>query len=280
MKWVVETTVFEQEAPALVEEIKKQGHELHLADGKEIVWGGKPLPSPFDEKTPIVVRGSIEFCNHVKRNCDWFPGVYMDMTRYNCTEYYPIFGDKLLNDEYVMLPFGELGRRKEWLYKTLGEADTLFIRPNRGNKIFSGQLVFKENWDKDLDRLGFYDTPQDELCVVARPKKLGVECRLIVVRDRIICGTTYKDHDNELMKKPLPIYNEAFIGWANNWFKTTGYIPDTVWSLDITYDKSDGQYKVLEVGAFSCCGLYGCPPSIIVEEVSKVAQEEWDDLYG
>lgn len=285
VRWVLETAVFEKESEKLIEEIKKQGHELYLADGRETVWGGKPLPYLGDESKPTVVRGSIEFCNYLLREfCEWYPGTYMTMENYSCTHYYPYFNSRLLNEEYVMLPFGELGRRKDWLYKTLGEADTVFIRPNRGNKIFTGQLVYKENWDKDLTRLGFYDTPQDELCVVARPKKLAYECRFIVVKDRVVCGTRYKNYndvnqdsivipaDCELFKETQKIVTES------------KYQPDIVWSIDMTFDLSKDSPKdgivVMEVGAFSCCGLYGCPPDIVVREVSKAAEEDWKDIYG
>jgi hypothetical protein len=52
-----------------------------------------------------------------------------------------------------MLPIGELNRRKEFLLKTLGKENTLFIRPDDEAKLFTGQTIELERWDKDFVKL-------------------------------------------------------------------------------------------------------------------------------
>lgn len=55
------------------------------------------------------------------------------------------------------------------------------------------------------------------------------------------------------------------------------FTTDRVLTLDICQTQDD--LKVLEVNAFSTSGLYACDKDRIVEEVSKVAQDEHEQLF-
>jgi len=56
------------------------------------------------------------------------------------------------------------------------------------------------------------------------------------------------------------------------------YNPNTAWIIDICQTKA-GEYKLMEVGCFSCCGLYKCNRDIIVAAVSKAAAQEWESYH-
>jgi hypothetical protein len=273
--WIVEHFGLNHGEKLLQEEISKQGHWLLNACGKTEMYGESTIPK-IDG--PVVVMGSIQFCGYIQRKRhDLASGVYMSMDEYDCTKYYPLFGDKLLNSDYCMLPFGELCRRKEWLYDTFGVDRAVFIRPNRGNKIFTGQIVHKENWDKDVERLGFYEVQPHELCVVARPKPLGTESRFVVVNGKVIAGSDYRGMNNAFLgDQPVPLgFNDGMFKVAQEMVNKSAYKPDVCWVLDTTFDKEADAYKVLETGAFSCCGIYGCDPAAIVEHVSLACEREY-----
>jgi len=56
------------------------------------------------------------------------------------------------------------------------------------------------------------------------------------------------------------------------------YEPDPVWVLDICQLKN-GSLKIIEVNSFSCSGLYACDMNPIVENVSRLAEKDWRDIY-
>jgi len=279
-KWLLETTVFEQNADnKMIELFEQKGIECKLAHGAHEIWGVKTYLDLFGPQDCVVVRGSIEFCGQVARESPWVPGVYMTMDNYDCTNYYPVFGDCLLNQDYTMLPYGELRRKRDWLFETLGEQNALFIRPNRGAKIFKGQVIYKERFEKDLKQLGFYEVPDRELCVVARPQNLTSEFRFVIVDGKVVTGTKYIV-GGKLVENPGPlgaIPSMAVVQYLVDTHPT--YRPDRAWCLDMCLTK-DGRFKVLEVGAFSCAGLYGCDVDKIIDAVSFAAEQEWEEYYG
>lgn len=279
VKWLIESTVFEKQAEnSLLTSLTNAHIDYKIVDGAEQMYGVSDFVNLFSPEDCVVVRGSIEFCGLVKRRASWIPGVYMTMKAYECTKYYPIFGNTLLNsEEYFMMPYGELSRKKDWLFDTVGIEDTIFIRPNRGNKIFTGKTVQKERFEKDLELLGFYNVSNDELCVVGRPYNVTTEFRFVVVDGRIVTGSQYKDVKGRLIDNPVETPEHNW--WLpQQYINKLGYEPDRAWCIDMCMTK-DGNYKVLEIGAFSCCGLYGCNTDKIVAAVSQAAKNEWYEEY-
>ena len=53
------------------------------------------------------------------------------------------------------------------------------------------------------------------------------------------------------------------------------YNPDSVWTMDIA--KIGNSHGLLEIGCFSCAGLYGNNLDVVVERVSEMALKEWNE---
>ena len=62
-----------------------------------------------------------------------------------------------------MLPFGELDRRSDFLFATLGNEDQLFVRPDSPLKLFTGQTISKSTFKKDLEFLEFSEPASNDL---------------------------------------------------------------------------------------------------------------------
>jgi hypothetical protein len=56
------------------------------------------------------------------------------------------------------------------------------------------------------------------------------------------------------------------------------YNPDRAWTLDICMTEH-GNFYVLEVGCFSCAGLYAMNFETVVREISRIALEDWKEIY-
>ena len=189
---------------------------------------------------------------------------------YLCTSYYPKLSQFLLNAPYIMLPYGELIARKEFLFDTLGNNGCLFVRPNGGSKSFTGKVMEYDRFDRDVELAGFYDVSHNELVVVAEPKNITHEWRFIATKHGgIISESLYgkqKDckHEEMLFARKLAI-EVCYL-----------YLPDTAWSIDICR-LYDGSYRLIEIGCFSCSGLYENDLNQIVRNVSFEAIEEWKE---
>ena len=56
------------------------------------------------------------------------------------------------------------------------------------------------------------------------------------------------------------------------------YNPDKCWTMDIVKTEKLG-YKLLEIGCFSCAGLYGNNLNKVVKSVSESALKEWKEYF-
>ncbi len=264
-KWLIEEDVLES-TTLLIDALKLQGitHKVVPSNIRQ----DNAFLACFEPRDCVVFVGSLPFGKQILKNSKWCPGVYYNIDAFNCTHYYPPLGKYLLNENYIMLPYGELIRRKEYLYDAFGEDRTLFIRPNRGDKLFTGKQVFKEDFEEDVDQFGFRQLTPQELIVVANPQNIQYEWRFIAVEGRIITGSQYKAGDRFAPEEGYP---EAKL-LAEEIAKI--YQPDPVYVVDICQNKS-GEFKVMEVGCFSCAGFYKSDCNIIVDEVSKLAWKEY-----
>jgi len=279
-KWLLESDLFEEDLPRLVAEIKRQGFEVKVMSST-IADVYASLPNFLDFYKPedcVIYYGPLELGYRIRREAKWVPGIFCSTENYECTNYYPKFGDYLLNSNYMMIPFGDLLRQKEFLYEKLGQKDSIFIRPNKGTKVFTGQLVYKEKFEDDLKFFQMYNLDDKELCIVAEPRNIKFEWRFVVVDNKVVTGSLYKPlqigpKDSDCLES----YREALV-YAQNVLSDIDYNPDKAWTLDICKTFA-GNHYVLEVGGFSCAGLYKCKVEPIVREVSRVALEEWKEYY-
>lgn len=269
-KWLIQDVFADREnVPLLVDEIKKQGMEVKIAS--QDAHHHKSFLDMFEPTDCVITYGSLQFEGQVNREAKWIPGAYCTLANFDCTKYYPMYGDSLLNSNYIMLPYGELERQKEFLFDKLSIDRTVFIRPNRGNKVFTGKAIYKEDWNKEIGYLGYYQVKPEELCVVAEPRNVVDEYRFVVVDGEVIAGSQYKQDDVVVKEPGYP--QEAFI-LANNLAKR--YQPDRAFVLDICKTRA-GNYYLLEINSFSAAGLYACDLEPVVREVSRIALAEWKE---
>lgn len=202
-------------------------------------------------------------------------GWLIDADNYAYSKYACQLGSLLLNGDYVMLPFGELDRRKEFLFAAIGRENRVFMRPDSPLKLFTGQVVTRDTFTADLEFMGFYEFPVDSLVVVSSPKTLLAEWRFVVAGGRVVTGCRYKLGDDLVSQAEL---SDGALQLAQR-VAASQYQPDPVWILDIC-ETSERSYHVLEIGGFSFSDLYACDVSKVVAAVSQAAQAEWGRSQG
>ena len=228
---------------------------------------------------PMFMYGSLQMVKACNRHC---PRVqtYCNLEQFKCSYYYPRLSGWLLQQEYLMIPYGEIERKKNFLFNTLGDNDCIFVRPDDGFKTFTGQVLAKDTWKRDKGSLDSYElVPPETICIVARPINIEKEWRLIVggedCEQKVVAGSQYKVKDRLKELREVP---QEILTFAQDVLSSVDYHPDPFWTLDICQTR-DGDIRVLETGSLSCAGWYKSDPDAIVRTVSDYIDKEWEILY-
>lgn len=123
VNWFLEYDIYGDDINGLCEQIKEQGHELTILSNQNY-WDTSWL-NLFGSEDCVIYYGGLGMGAEVSRKAPWMPAIYSTLPNYDCTKYYPVFGDLLLNSSYVMVPFGDLPRRKDWLFDKVGISDSI-----------------------------------------------------------------------------------------------------------------------------------------------------------
>ncbi len=260
--WFLEETAFQEDLEPMKREIIKQGFTLKT--DKYTPFQGGTYHQLFDSSECVIFYGSLNLAKQLSEDRNFHPHIYCTMRNYECSKYYAYLGKFLLNSHYAMLPFSELKRNREFLFERFGQFGVIFVRPNTGDKIFTGQLVHDDNFDHDYELLGFYDVPPECLIVISEPRNITGEWRFVVSDKKLISWSAYKTPGVEIPTPAMHLAEEVSNG---------GYEPDPVWTIDIC-QTTDGEFHLLEIGSFSCAGLYDCKMEPIVREVSRITLEQ------
>lgn len=272
--WLIDGDMFHGYREDLVAAIRAQGHDAKLIHAPSPPYRWDDVGCSYRETFPsdacVVAHGDIELVTRIARERRWTPGAFCTVAHFFCSSYFCHFGDFLLNRDYVMLPFGELARRRDFLFEAVGAGGRIFVRPDSPLKLFTGQVVARETFDADLEFMGFYDFPASSIVVVTRPKTIRAEWRFVIADRQVAAGCQYKEGDQLVLRAGT---DSAARDLAAT-IAARNYQPDPVWIMDIC-QTDDGAYHLLEIGGFSFSDLYACDKAAIVRAVSAAAIAEW-----
>lgn len=290
VKWLLEPDVFEDNTDKLIDEIKKQGMEVNV------------IPYiPFDDDLAekclkiykadecVVFYGSLNFGRKL-RKLPWIPGVHLNEKAFECTSYYPHLKELLLHyQDYIMMPYGDLAEHKTRIFRYFN-SDKIFIRPNSGTKEFTGMVCTEDNFYDCVKLAGFYDVEPNLLVLISGVEPLEKEWRFVIVDGKPVAGSLYRDWSAPEKITPGTVTKDYVLMNSHSlWEESTDnnalmlayeaakrYNPDRCWTIDIV--KTEYRtYHVLEIGCFSCAGLYGCDLEKVVKKVSASALKEWNE---
>lgn len=268
-KWLIQQ-YHADKLTSLIEALDRQGIEWKMVKHQHSLSHDKSYLKLFDEDDCVIFFGCLEFAKMLQKEAKWIPGVYYNIPAFECVGYYPALGKYLLNQNYIMIPYGDMMRQKEFLFERVGQDRTIFVRPDRGNKPFTGKLIYKEHFAKDIDLLGYSQLDPSSLMIVAEPVNITGEWRFVACEKKIIAGSQYRRNGLIWIEGTWP--QEAF-DLASE--VANAYNPDPVWCIDVC-STSSGEFRIVEVGCFSCAGLYDANRDHVVEHVSAAALREWE----
>jgi hypothetical protein len=268
--WLIEAGVYGGEADPLLAEIGRQGMAAEvvpfqaLQKEKDLTVAGRPLA----DGDCVIGYGTFPFARQIQLHRRWVPGAWCDPQNLDCTTYFAHFGRFLLNQHYTILPGIEAIRQRDWLFEALGKDDEVFARPCGCPKLFTGRCVFKDDFAAALAPTR-YDPAT--LVVVAAPREIGREWRLVVAGDRVIAASQYAVEGSKCVEPGCP---QEVCGFVEGMLAEVRWRPDPIFMLDVC--ESQGRLWLVEINGLSCSWLYQCDLAAVVAEASALARTAWE----
>ena len=268
VKWLIENFTGDNGYEDLIVEVRNQGMECIVLDIRNHFTLREGLIEPNE---CVVFQGSIQLFKKLRSELFAYPLGWMSDDNYLCSRYYPHFQKFLFNDLHVFTSVAGLKHNKWWFYAHLGKEALLHIRPDSGDKLFSGQLIDLQDFDRffsaDDVRCSAKDT---DFVVVSTPKNIRGEWRFICTnKGEIVAVSTYMYHGKRTYIPSAPTRATELC----QEILKVGWYPDPIFTVDICED-NDGNFWMMEFNSFTSAGTYGANKKSIVEKVSQIALEE------
>ncbi|MDB5310966.1 MAG: hypothetical protein JWO38_5168 [Gemmataceae bacterium] len=257
--WLLEAGVYGPEIEPLAAEVRRQGMRCEFVGYREIVKGPPPVP-PGE---CVIVYGTYPTVRHAMLHRGWAPGGWCSPENLDCTGYYPHFAPYLLNARHVILPGAEAVRERTRLFVEYGRDGRVFARPTSVHKLFVGRLIEGTDFEAALAPTR-YD-PETRV-VIAEPREIGREWRLVVAGNEVIAGSQYADGGTRVVAPACP---DAVTAFARGMLESVHWRPDDLFMLDVC--EADDELRLVELNSFSCSWLYACDFARVVEVASGVA---------
>lgn len=295
-QWIIENNVFQDGTSERMGEIAKSRGMKVLHVDSDWVHGRKFGGSNFIHAHECAVfYGSMNMARKLLRENAWTPTAWFNLKTLACTDYYANWGQYLLQQDYLMMPWAEMKRKKEFLYAKMSDRhpyapEKIFLRPNSNTKLFTGTVLERDEFEHFIKMTDECYTPDPEtLVIVARVQDISDEWRFIVSEGKVLTGSYYgKNSDGAAISINIDNYeNRQEVAARNLALKIAKeqWQPDIIYALDICAIRSGGpsnkmfgpSCKLLEIGSVNTAAMYGCNLEIVVDKVSELAEKEHAD---
>jgi hypothetical protein len=267
----------DEAAQRLIKTVQDLGFEV--ATDRYIPFNDDHDLSKLPSHRPVVFQGAISVVKVFQQHRDRWqlnlsPFAWFDFDQFTCHSYYSRWGQWLINKNYILMPLGDLPRNRDRIY-SMFDSDVVFIRPDSNDKLFTGQVVEKGDFDRWMNWAYTEGEVPDAVVVVAEARNLEAEWRLVMsgslseYKYEVIAGSRYRAGDKLDVERGYPeeaavVAIEACKKWA----------PHELFVLDI--GKTADGYGIVECGSINCAGLYDCDLVPVVKAMSEQAAADWE----
>jgi hypothetical protein len=269
--WLIESGIYGAEADPLLAEIRRQGMTVETVRHKALLNDGTVTADglPLAAGDCVIGYGTFPFAREIQLNRRWLPGAWCDPANLDCACYFAHFGKFLLNQPYVIMPGVEAIRQQDWLFSTFGPQDEVFARPTGCHKLFTGRCIYRDDFATALAPTR-YDPAT--LVVVAAPREIGREWRLVVAQGRVVAASQYAVEGRKYVEPSCP---DEVLTFTEAMLAEVRWQPDPICMLDVC--EAEEKLCLVEVNGFSCSWLYGCDVEAVVAAASDLAGRMWEN---
>ena len=274
VKWLIDDYILKNSYHERLDHVLERNN-IEYKVRQYIPFEREPEELPFNNGENVVVYGSVEFVNFWTRNTNYVPCSYYNERELCCSFYMSKlseFNDQFLNSECVFMPFGKFITDYQRVYEMFG-TNVLFIRPDNGNKSFSGKMVHKGDINHEHNAMKNLEHIDDsELIMISYCKNINNEYRYFIVNGEIVGKTQYMLNGKLFMDE----FTDATCDHLANDISKNDRQLDIAYVCDITVDNSDHEPKIVEFNSINSSGFYSADIDSIVIKLSKAAMEEFE----
>lgn len=271
-RWIIENFTDSEDYRNLISAVQGLGRDCFVIDKRNHFDFDS---SGYKENECVIFQGSINMTHNIRQRLPkgCFPIAYNTSSNYLCSAYYPVFKDSLFNDRYEFTTALDLTENKFKYYEKFGKDAMIFIRPDSGEKTFSGQLLDLQYFDRFWNNHIVCNAKDEDVIIVSTPKQINGEWRFVCSKyngGEIIAVSTYMYQGKRTFIPSAPAKATEL---CQSLLKK-GYYPDSVFCIDICQD-ADGNFWLLELTSFSSAGLYATDKVKVAEKVTAIVEEEY-----
>jgi hypothetical protein len=268
--WLLEADVLRDESEPLRREVRRQGMSAGLVHYDALASGylDQVDRHRLVAHDCVIFRGTWPLWRHIQlRWPGWIPGGWFHTENLDCSTYYRHFGHYLLNQKHAILRGAEALETRDAVFEQFGSNGLVFVRPAGCVKLFTGRCVDYDSYPSALAPAR-YD-PETRV-VVAEPREIGREWRIIIVNGQPIAASQYLDAGSRSMEQGCPT---AVTDFVRTVLAHVCWRPDDAFVMDVC--EADEELRVLELNGFSCSGLYHCDLTAVVSAIGDLAARAW-----
>lgn len=177
-----------------------------------------------------------------------------------------------LNQNGIFIPYGNLPDHP-LISQMTGEENRVFIRPNSGNKVFTGfDIAVDKSFNDELKKQMLFVRPDEEtMCYITPYKKIShIEWRFWICEKQVVAYSPYSwGEEPGLSKAP-----DSIIDLANQ-VAQSSFHPDYAYVADFVLDNNNNPY-LIEVNAASTSGIYSVDLNKLLPALRNTAIREYN----
>ncbi len=230
------------------------------------------LPVPFTSiNEPALALTTLQDARQIMNHSKLIPWLFYNYTDYCVSHWMSNLSDDLpiLNRNGIFLPSGLLSTINSKILNSISNQHKVFIRPNSGNKVFTGYSIHIDNWEYDTHIISEKTNPETMLMISPHVDLSPVEWRCWIVNNELAAYSPYSWED-ELTWYKAP---EQVLELANKVAKSKFQV-DVTYVLDIVSDL-DNHYYINEINATSTSGIYDVPLIDLLPALRTLSQNEY-----
>lgn len=271
MRWLLQDAILDDRLDEALRIVHARGDDAVVISGRRP--DVRDIP---DSDAPTIGMVTVQMARAIHSNHQRFrPGVFWHPTAYSVTSYVPWFGHLMLNDDMVWVPFGQFARRGADAWRRMFGGSAVFIKPDGGGKVFTGQEIPFDGFHDAVHALMESSGVTLEMLIgVCRSKPIDgdLEWRFWLGEAGVAASSPYSWKDVPLAPPPPEVVAVAE-GMAEWCADERNRAPDRVFVADMCL--SDGRARLVEINAASTSGVYHADVGAIFEALNSAAMREF-----
>lgn len=216
---------------------------------------------------PCIFYGATGFVYKAWKSGRWQPCAFFDEEKFRFSHWRKAWSGRLMNEEAETLTLGEFAGSSR-------PPDSLwFLRPDRDNKAFAGEVIAFSDVKEWADKLsaGGFTFGTDEPIVVAEPRNIHREWRLFMVDGRASSASQYRDGRRLAVSAGAPAVVRTFAE-----VRAREFAPARAFVLDVG-EVSNGDLKIIEANCINSAGFYAADIEKIIRDVTATVDAQGED---